>query len=127
MVTLRDALAAAVGHHQAGRLIEARPLYHSILRSQPGHPDALHLLGVLESQCGRPTMALPLLRRAVALLPGDADFLGNLARTLRAAGQTGAAERAFARTAALDPAGAVRQAARRRGHHRRQPADRLSR
>ncbi|CAO3430054.1 tetratricopeptide repeat protein [Azospirillum argentinense] len=103
MVTLRDALAAAVGHHQAGRLDAARPLYHSILRSQPGHPDALHLLGVLESQSGRPGAALPLLRRAVALLPGDTDFLGNLARTLRAAGQPDAAERAFARTAALDP------------------------
>ncbi|WP_145689945.1 tetratricopeptide repeat protein [Azospirillum brasilense] len=104
MVTLRDALAAAVGHHQAGRLDAARPLYHSILRSQPGHPDALHLLGVLESQSGRPGAALPLLRRAVALLPGDADFLGNLARTLRAAGQPDAAEHAFARTVALDPA-----------------------
>ncbi|QCO17280.1 hypothetical protein D3869_18670 (plasmid) [Azospirillum brasilense] len=104
MVTLRDALAAAVGHHQAGRLDAARPLYHSILRSQPGHPDALHLLGVLESQSGRPGAALPLLRRAVALLPSDADFLGNLARTLRAAGQSDAAERAYARTAALDPA-----------------------
>ncbi len=102
-MTLRDALAAAVGHHQAGRLDAARPLYHSILRSQPGHPDALHLLGVLESQSGRPRAALPLLRRAVALLPGDADFLGNLARTLRAAEQPDAAERAFARTAALDP------------------------
>ncbi|WP_114858018.1 tetratricopeptide repeat protein [Azospirillum brasilense] len=104
MVTLRDALAAAVGHHQAGRLDAARPLYHSILRGQPGHPDALHLLGVLESQSGRPNAALPLLLRAVALLPGDADFLGNLARTLRAAGQADAAERAFARTATLDPA-----------------------
>ena len=105
-MTLRDALAAAVGHHQAGRLDAARPLYHSILRSQPGHPDALHLLGVLESQGGRPRAALPLLRRAVALLPGDADFLGNLARSLRAAGQPEAAERAFARAAALDPADA---------------------
>lgn len=102
-MTLRDALAAAVGHHQAGRLIEARPLYHSILRGQPGHPDALHLLGVLESQCGRPRAALPLLRRAVALLPGDTDFLGNLARTLRAAGENGEAERAYAHTLALDP------------------------
>lgn len=105
-MTLRDALAAAVGHHQAGRLDAARPLYHSILRSQPGHPDALHLLGVLESQSGRPGAALPLLRRAVALLPGDVDFLGNLARTLRAAGQSDAAEHVFARTAALDPADA---------------------
>lgn len=103
-MTLRDALAAAVGHHQAGRLDEARPLYRGILRDRPGHPDALHLLGVLESQCGSPRAALPLLRRAVALLPGDADFLGNLARTLRAAGEGSAAEGAFARALMLDPA-----------------------
>ncbi|CCD00777.1 protein of unknown function, partial (plasmid) [Azospirillum baldaniorum] len=38
--------------------------------------------------------------------PATPDFLGNLARTLRAAGQPDAAERAFARTAALDPADA---------------------
>ncbi|NUB16129.1 hypothetical protein GAY28_28485 [Azospirillum brasilense] len=59
MVTLRDALAAAVGHHQAGRLDAARPLYHSILRGQPGHPDALHLLGVLETPTGRAAAARP--------------------------------------------------------------------
>ncbi|WP_448206148.1 tetratricopeptide repeat protein [Azospirillum sp. sgz302134] len=104
MVTIRDALAAAVGHHQAGRLDEARPLYLSILRSQPGHPDALHLLGVLEGQQGRPQRAVPLLRRAVALLPGDADYTGNLALALRAAGDAAGAARSFGHTLALDPA-----------------------
>ncbi|MCW2243917.1 tetratricopeptide repeat protein [Azospirillum canadense] len=103
MVTVRDALAAVVGHHQAGRLDEARPLYLSILRAIPGQPDALHLLGVLESQQGHSGRAVPLLRRAVALRPDDGDFAGNLGLALRAAGDAAGAARVLGRALALDP------------------------
>ncbi|MBP2291649.1 tetratricopeptide repeat protein [Azospirillum rugosum] len=103
MVTVRDALAAAVGHHQAGRLDEARPLYLSILQAIPGHPDALHLLGVLESQRGLPRRAVLLLRRAVALRPDDGDVAGNLGLALRAVGDSAGAVRALGRALALDP------------------------
>lgn len=104
MVSLRDALTAAVGHHQAGRLDEARGLYLSILRAAPGQPDALHLLGVLEGQGGRTGNALALLERAVAASPGDADFLGDLALTMRSAGRADRAALAFSRALVLDPA-----------------------
>jgi len=89
MVSLRDALAAAVGHHRAGRLDRAEALYHSILRAVPDQPDALRLLGVLDGQGGRHELALRRLRLAVAARPGDADALNDLALTLRAAGQAG--------------------------------------
>lgn len=103
MVSLRDALTAAVGHHRAGRPDEARGLYLSILDAVPDQPDALHLLGVLEGQGGRTAKALDLLERAVAVLPGDADFLGDLALTRRAAGQPDRAALAYSRALALDP------------------------
>lgn len=103
MVTLQDTLAAAVGHHRAGRLAEARPLYLSILRAEPGNAVAPHLLGVLESQSGRSRAAIPLLRGAVALLPDDPDFTGNLALALRAAGESDDAARALTRALMLAP------------------------
>ncbi|WP_332460356.1 tetratricopeptide repeat protein, partial [Burkholderia ubonensis] len=37
-----QALQAALAHHQAGRLAEAKALYDAILTAQPGQPDALH-------------------------------------------------------------------------------------
>lgn len=103
MVTVREALAAAVGHHRDGRLDEARPLYHSILKAVPGQPDALHLLGVLEGQRGRVGLALALLRRALAVTPTDGDTLNDLALTLRGAGDARGAALAFRRALLLDP------------------------
>ena len=44
---LADALQRALRHHQAGQLAQAEPLDREILRAQPRHADALHLLGVL--------------------------------------------------------------------------------
>ena len=43
---LQQAFELAVRHHQAGRLREAEGIYRQVLRHQPGHADALHLLGV---------------------------------------------------------------------------------
>ncbi|RJF81008.1 tetratricopeptide repeat protein [Azospirillum cavernae] len=103
MVSLRDALAAAVDHHQAGRLDRAEALYHSILRAVPDQPDALHLLGVLDGQSGRAALALRRLRLAVATRPSDGDFLSDLALTLRTVGETERAAAFFARALRLEP------------------------
>jgi tetratricopeptide (TPR) repeat protein len=103
MVSLRDALAAAVDHHQAGRLDRAEALYHSILRAVPDQPDALHLLGVLDGQSGRAAFALRRLQMAVAARPGDGDFLSDLGLTLRSVGATDQAAMAFARALRLEP------------------------
>lgn len=102
MVSLRDALAAAVDHHQAGRLDRAEALYHSILRAVPDQPDALHLLGVLDGQSGRAALALRRLRLAVATRPSDGDFLSDLALTLRTVGAPERAAAFFARALRLD-------------------------
>jgi protein O-GlcNAc transferase len=51
---IQEVFTAALGHHQAGRLNEAERLYRQILQSDPHHADALHFLGVLAHQIGRP-------------------------------------------------------------------------
>lgn len=130
MVSLRDALAAAVGHHRAGRLDRAEALYHSILRAVPDQPDALRLLGVLDGQGGRTAQALRRLRLAVASRPDDADALNDLALTLRAAGRAGGctdaggtdgAATAFDRALRLEPA--LPDAAYNLGNLRRESGD----
>lgn len=39
-------------HHQAGRLQEAETIYRAILKEQPQHANALHLLGLIAHQVG---------------------------------------------------------------------------
>ncbi|WP_409410209.1 tetratricopeptide repeat protein, partial [Burkholderia sp. Bp9142] len=34
-------LRAALAHHEAGRLAQAKTLYDAILHAQPGQPDAM--------------------------------------------------------------------------------------
>ena len=43
MTTIFQAMAIAVGHHQAGRLAAAEQLYRQVLAVNPHHADALHL------------------------------------------------------------------------------------
>ena len=53
MQGVREAFVQAVGLHQSGRLAEAERLYRQILQTDPRHPDALHMLGVLAMQSGQ--------------------------------------------------------------------------
>jgi Flp pilus assembly protein TadD len=53
--------------HKAGKLPEAEHLYRRVLRFDPDNADALHLLGVIASQLGRPAEAVELIAKAVAV------------------------------------------------------------
>jgi len=64
--------------HQAGRLDEAQQLYQQILRQEPDHPDALHLLGVVAAQSGKPELALAPIQRAIVVRPNVAVYYTNL-------------------------------------------------
>ncbi len=59
---LTSALAAAARHHHEGRLREAEAIYKDILREAPDHAEALHLLGLVAYQSGRPEQAIELTR-----------------------------------------------------------------
>src|SRR5439155_25858406 len=68
--------------HEAGRLAEAETLYRQILSANPGHLDALHMLGVIAYQVGRNDAAVDLIGRVVARSPCDAEAQNNLAAAL---------------------------------------------
>ena len=62
-------LDAAIARHQEGDLAQAERLYREILREQPEHADALHLLGVVALQAGQPQAAVDLISRSLQVQP----------------------------------------------------------
>ncbi|MFN7695156.1 MAG: tetratricopeptide repeat protein [Burkholderiales bacterium] len=89
--------------HQQGQFAEAEQIYRRILRSEPVHFDALHLLGVLCGQTERLSEALDLLQCALRQRPGSAAALNNLGNTLGSLGQHDKAVVAFEQALALRP------------------------
>ena len=96
-------LQAAVEAHGQGDLAAARRGYEAVLRQSPQQPDALHLLGVVADQEGRPEEAIDLISRAIAISPQAAAFHGNLGNALLACGREADAEAAYRRAVAIDP------------------------
>jgi tetratricopeptide (TPR) repeat protein len=92
---IATALRQATAHHQANRLAEAQALYRQILGAAPGHPDALHLLGVLAHQTGHHGDGEKLIRQAIAQAPQATGFQTSLGHVLRAQGRAGEAEAAY--------------------------------
>ncbi|WP_029009898.1 tetratricopeptide repeat protein [Azospirillum halopraeferens] len=101
METIDQTLAVATEHHKAGRTAEAERLYREVLDRSPGHPDALHLLGVLSLQAGRPAEAADLIARAVAADAESPVFHSNLGHALHALGRPRDAAESFARALVL--------------------------
>lgn len=96
-------LRRALEHHQANRFDEAERLYREVLSADANAPDALHLLGVLLAQRGRAADGLPLLQRAVALVPNVAEFHRHLGEVLQMVGRHNDALQSFARALQIDP------------------------
>jgi predicted O-linked N-acetylglucosamine transferase (SPINDLY family) len=82
---------------------EAEERCREILRAQPSHPDALHLLGLLLLGRGRGDLAVGLLRRAVTASPNVAGIHRDLGHALRSQGMVDEALASYERAYALDP------------------------
>ena len=103
MSTIEQTLAAALAAHQAGNLAAAERLYAEVLRSDANHFDALHLLGALEAQRGRPAEALRLIGRALKIDPQSAPACSNQGLALHKLGRLDEALASFDRALALEP------------------------
>ena len=83
---LQTKFAQGVALHQQGKLAEAERIYAEILRQQPNHFDALHLLGVIAAQTLRTERAVELIKKAIGLnatVAGAHSNLGNALRDLK--------------------------------------------
>jgi tetratricopeptide (TPR) repeat protein len=75
---------AAMALHRQGRLSEAEQIYASILAGNPGHFEALHLLGLARHQQGHAVEALRLIGAALRAKPNSPDALSNYGLALDA-------------------------------------------
>ncbi len=102
-LSIDQAIALALQHHQAGRLKEAEPLYQQVLAQQPNHPDALHYLGVLAHQAGRSDIALDLIGKAIQHNSSRSDYYSNFGSVLENQGQLDRAIVAYRKAIQLQP------------------------
>jgi tetratricopeptide (TPR) repeat protein len=109
-LTVAEALALGVRHHEAGRLAQAEQVYRAILQKQPEHAEAWHLLGVLAEQAGSHDQAMACIGRAVQLRPGVPLFHTNLGTACRSAGQFDEAVAHYREALRLRPDDAVAHA-----------------
>src|SRR5215813_7871849 len=81
-----EILARGLAHHQSGNLGESEACYREVLRAEPNHSEALHLLGVVAQQNGDYVEAERLILEAIARNPRAADYHNNLGNTYRLLG-----------------------------------------
>lgn len=98
-----ELFAAALRHHQAGRLADAESGYRSAIERDPAHADAWHLLGAAALQRGAAAEAAERVERALALAPDTAAYHASLADALGRMGRAGEAESHYRRALAITP------------------------
>jgi len=92
-----------MAHHRDGRIAQAERAYREALALDPGHPEALGLLGMLAGQGGEPQVAVQLLQRALHRDPRNANLHYNLGETWRHLGDNEKALACFQRAAHFNP------------------------
>jgi tetratricopeptide (TPR) repeat protein len=75
--------SAGLDFHQNGEFRQAEECYRETIRIDPEHSDAIHLLGVVELQQGRPEESIEHLSQAVQLKPATAAYHNSYASALR--------------------------------------------
>jgi protein O-GlcNAc transferase len=93
----------AVASLQQGRVERAETLCRELIRAQPRHAPALHLLGIISLQRGDATGGAEFLRRSLEGDPGQATVHCNLGNALREARQPEAALECYGRALQLAP------------------------
>lgn len=102
-MTTEDLLHQAAACHRAGRFADAERGYRQVLATQPDHPEALQLLGLLAHQAGHAADAVALLERATAVAPNHAGAWNNLGTVRHDDGDLLAAAECYRRAIAARP------------------------
>jgi tetratricopeptide (TPR) repeat protein/SAM-dependent methyltransferase len=103
MVAVSDSLKRALKHHEVGELEQAEALYREIIRIDPGHVDALHLLGVAAHQRADHRGAADYIQRAIARGEPSPLYHSNLGACYRAMNRLPEAIAAFREAVQIDP------------------------
>ncbi len=98
---IQTMLQQALAFHQTGQFEQARALYDDILKIDPPHFNALHLLGVLAHQTDNHIKAVELIGKAIDIFPNNPAFYLNLGSALQALKQLDAAIESYDKALAL--------------------------
>jgi len=98
-----QALGEAIRQHQAGHFGKAKALYGDIRRQDPGNAAALHFLGLIAFDEGRPDEAVALMTEAIERNATVPQFHGNLGEIYRKIGRFDDAIAACQRAIAMHP------------------------
>ena len=96
-------LQKAIGYHQSGQLENAQKIYNKIIKINPCHGDALHLLGVIAHQTRNNDAAISLIKKAIQNNPENPLYYYHLGKVLKAQGCLDSAISAFRKTIELKP------------------------
>lgn len=103
MATISEAFRVALQYHQSGNLRLAEEIYRKIIDKDPGHVDAVHLLGVAALQAGRADEAVRTIQAAIALDGARAGFHNNLGEAFRVLDRLAEARACYEQALRLDP------------------------
>jgi Flp pilus assembly protein TadD len=101
--TAEQALVRAQAAAQARRLNEAGGICADVLAASPDHPAAMALQGIIAGMMGDVEQAMILLRKAIALRPGNATWYAHLGSLCRATCRMDEALAAGQESIRLDP------------------------
>ena len=101
--TVHPYLAEALAHHRSGNTQLARSTCDAILAQAPGHPEALHVAGLLAHEDGALDDALTYLTRAAFSAPEVARYQDSLGVVLYALNRKTQAVSCFELAHRLDP------------------------
>ncbi|MFL0810550.1 MAG: sulfotransferase [Agarilytica sp.] len=99
----QEALGIALQFHNTGKLNEASDIYKTILQSEPEHPQALHLQGVVAMQRGKLELAKSLISKAIQVKPDYAEAHNNLGSVLNARKYTREASEQYQKALKINP------------------------
>ncbi|MHC4474168.1 MAG: tetratricopeptide repeat-containing sulfotransferase family protein [Planctomycetota bacterium] len=83
LVDVTGEFQKAMRHQQHGQLKRAEAAFKRILKTDPYHADALHLLGLIAYQTGRVNMATDLMSRSIRSDPNNSLYYNNLGNVFK--------------------------------------------
>ena len=104
--TATQTLHESLKLHQSGELERAEQIYREILRVDPQHADALHLLGVIFHQRNENEKAVESIRRAVSVNRNVSQYYCNLGIACHALNRFDDAIAGFEKSLRIDPGNA---------------------
>jgi tetratricopeptide (TPR) repeat protein len=103
MTDILGTMQAGLAHHRAGRLVQAELAYRQVLEAHPRNAQALHLLGLVAFQAGKPEVAANCLETAIKCDMFQATYWADLAEIYRALERIPEAVAAYRKALEMNP------------------------